>query len=93
MQALDLEDATARKLNIIEKKAIDVIGSVLDGADQPEYKTKLAVQTLTIIEKNRRDLTVREATRFQMANRIFNKEQLKKYVHSTQPEIKRLSGD
>ena len=92
MANLDINEEKMIILSTIELKAIKVLSKALDDEGTIDDKANLAIKTMNVVAKNRQTLTSREGIRFQMAKFIANETQLRKYVESTQPEIKKLLG-
>lgn len=89
--SLEITKAKQEKLGELEDKSITMLMGVLDG-NPVDDAAKIAMKTLGVVAKNRQTMTAREGIRFAMARLVASPEQLKKYVQSTQPEIKKLTS-
>ncbi len=94
MISLQMTEAKAKKLEEVESLALDVIKEALDdtiAAD--DEKVKVAVKTMSVVAKNRQTLTHRTAIDFGMATSIATDREMKKYIETTSPHIKKaLTG-
>ena len=89
-----MTDAKAKKLEEVEDLALDTIKDALDetiAAD--DEKVKVAVKTMSVVAKNRQTSTHRVGIDFGMATSIATDKELKKYIETTSPHIKKaLTG-
>jgi len=86
---LDITEAKAEKLGELESKAMDVLLGVMNGA-LVDDQAKVAMQVMNTVAKSRQTLTAREGIRFSMVKHVANKEEMRQYITSTQPQIKKL---
>lgn len=94
MRALDVTEKKAKSFDEMENKAITVIEKVLSEGRDVDDLTKVALQSLNIVAKNRQTLTNRQAIGWSIAHTIATPEELKKYIEVTNPELsKLLQGD
>lgn len=94
MRALDITESKVKKFDELENKAISVIEKALEGEGDIDGVTKIAIQTLNIVSKNRQTLTNRQAIGWSIAHTIAAPEELKRYIAVTNPELtKILVGD
>lgn len=93
MITLQMTKAKAKGLEEIEDLSLITIKSALKdeiGAD--DDKVKVAVKMMGVVAKNRQTMTNRSAIEFGMAASIADDKQLKKYIETTSPEIKKALG-
>ena len=94
MRALDITESKAQKFDVMEDKAIELIEKVLTEEREVDDLTKVALQSLSIVSKNRQTLTNRQAIGWSIANTIATPEELKRYIAVTNPELtKILTGE
>lgn len=94
MRALNVTENKANKLDQMEDKAINLISKVLSEEREVDDLTKVALQSLNIVAKNRQTLTNRQAIGWSIANTIATPEELKRYIAVTNPELtKILTGE
>lgn len=90
MVTLQMTEVKARKLEEVEDLALDTIKEALDGTiAADDEKVKVAVKTMSVVAKNRQTSTHRVGIDFGMATSIATDEQLKKYIETTSPHIKK----
>jgi len=90
MKTLEMTEQKAERLSEIEDLAIDVIKDALNGVnDADDEQVKVAVKTVSMVAKNRQTLTNRAAIDFGMARMTSDDKELKKYVDSTNPQIRK----
>ena len=94
MISLQMTEAKARKLAEVEDLALDVIkGALNETFASDDEKVKVAVKTMSVVAKNRQTLTHRVAIDFGMAILIATDKEMKKYIETTSPHIKKaLAG-
>ena len=91
MNSLDISEATAKKLESAESKALDVINDFLGGTIDYDDRVKVAMQTNSVVAKNRVSMTARMGLGFNMVKSITEDPKiLKKYVNATTPIIGKL---
>lgn len=88
-----MDHKASDKLDILERKALDLVGEALDSTTALDERARYAMKVLNLAAKNRQTATVRDGLKMHMLERIGSEEDVKRYVLSTQPEIKRLIGD
>ena len=91
MNALEIGKERAEQFDKLEATSINILQDYMDGKRQGGDDVVTARCVLNVIKGNRQTLTARDALRFSMAS-VFSDDPklLKKYVTSTQPEIKKL---
>ena len=89
--SLEMTESKQEQMGALEDKSIEMLMGVLNG-NPVDDAAKMAMKTLGVVAKNRQTLTAREGIRFAMARMVASPDQLKKYVESTQPEIKKLTS-
>ncbi len=93
MSTLDISPQKEKLFDELEIVAGQQILKYLKGERGGGDDIRVAQGTLSNIAKNRQTMTARDALKFNMASIITDDpKKLKKYVESTQPEIKRLMG-
>ena len=94
MISLQMTEAKARKLEEVEDLALDVIKDALnDTLPSDDEKVKVAVKTMSVVAKNRQTSTHRVAIDFGIATSIATDKEMKKYIETTSPHIKKaLAG-
>jgi hypothetical protein len=93
MNALDITEEKAKKMDKLEDSAIDILQEYFDGKRQGGDDVVAARCVMNFMRGNRQTQTAREALRFNMVTAITEDPKvLKKYVNATQPEIKKLLG-
>lgn len=90
MRALDVTENKAKKFDEMEDKAIGLIAKVLSEEREVDDLTKVALQSLNIVSKNRQTLTNRQAIGWSIAHTIATPEELKRYIAVTNPELSKL---
>ena len=90
MISLQMTEAKARKLEEVEDLALDVIKDALnDTLPSDDEKVKVAVKTMSVVAKNRQTSTHRVAIDFGIATSIATDKEMKKYIETTSPHIKK----
>ena len=94
MISLQMTEAKAKKLEEVEDLSLDVIKEALnDTLASDDEKVKVAVKTMSVVAKNRQTLTHRVGIDFGMATSIATDKELRKYIETTSPHIKKaLTG-
>lgn len=92
MNALEMQDDVAARMAVNEKKAVDILGAALDGAEVMGEKVALAMRVLQVTAKNRQTLTAREGVRYSMVRDTHTDDEVRAYVEATRPEVKKLTG-
>ena len=91
MNSLDITEATANKLMTAESKSLDVINDFLAGKINYDERVKVAMQTNSVVAKNRVSMTARMGIGFNMVKSITDDPKvLAKYVSSTMPIISKV---
>ena len=93
MKALDLSDKRCKELDELEGTAITVVKKCLEGKMPYDKVVGVAMSSMGAVAKTRQTMTSREGIRFQVIRSISSKDDLRKYVIATQPEVKRLVGN
>lgn len=88
---LDMDNAKAKRFDVLEDKSIEIIQQGLDG-NNIDDTVKAAIKILGVVAKNRQTLTARQAINYNMARDLEDKDKLRKYIEATNPEIKRLTA-
>ena len=91
MNALEIGEKRAKQFDKLEETSINILQDYMEGKRQGGDDVVTARCVLNVIKGNRQTLTARDALRFNMAS-VFADDPaaLKRYVKSTQPEIKKL---
>lgn len=91
MSILEISEQKAAKLDKLEDTSIDVLQEYLDGKRAGGDDIVTARCLMNVMKGNRQTITAREAFRFNMVQSITDDPKiLKKYIHATQPQIKKL---
>ena len=91
MNALEIGKEREHQFDKLEGTSIKILQDYLDGKRQGGDDIVTARCILNVIKGNRQTMTAREALKFNMASVFADEpESMKKYVASTQPEIKKL---
>lgn len=91
MMSLDIDKQKAEQLNKLEDEALGVLIGVMKGG-LVDDQAKMAVSAMGIVSKARGNQSTRDGLRFNMVKFVADREEMKKYVSATQPEIRKLIG-
>ncbi|MCP5006482.1 MAG: hypothetical protein GY941_21470 [Planctomycetes bacterium] len=90
--SLEITKSRAEQLGKLEDKAISKLLKQLEAGGDMDDTAKMAIKALNTVRHNRRDLLTKSNLGFNMTKFVGTAEQLKKYIMSTQPEIKKVIG-
>lgn len=89
---LGMTDEKCERLSELEDKAIEIILDALNGHEELGDRTKLAMTSINVVAKNRQTLSHRRAVEVGVARMAFSDDELKSYLKTTAPEIKKLTS-
>jgi len=90
MISLQITEAKAKKLGEVEDLSLGVIKEALNGTlASDDEKVKVAVKMMSAVAKNRQTLTHRVGIDFGMATSIATDKEMRKYIETTSPHIKK----
>lgn len=89
---LEITETKAQQFDKLEETSINLLQDYLEGRRPGGDDIVTARCVLNVIKGNRQTQTAREALRYTMVHDLSDDKVLKKYVMTTQPEIKKLSG-
>ena len=89
---LDISDSKAVQFDKLEETSITVLQDYLDGKRPGGDDIVTARCILGVLKGNRQTQTMREALRYTMVSDMADDKLRKKYINSTQPEIKKLAS-
>lgn len=89
---LSMTEEKCERLSELEDKAIEIVLGALDGNEELGDRTKLAMQAINTVAKNRQTLSHRRAVEVGVARMAFSDDELKSYLKATAPEIKKLTS-
>ncbi len=90
--SLEITKNRSDQLGKLEDMAIGKLLQQLEAGGDMDDTAKMAIKALNTVRNNRRDLLTKTSLGFNMAKFVGTAEQLKKYISSTQPEIKKIIG-
>lgn len=89
---LGMTQGKCQKLSELEDKAVEIVLGALNGKEELGDKTKLAMNVVNAVAKNRQTLSHRRAVEVGVARMAFSDDDLQKYLKATAPEIKKLTS-
>lgn len=87
---MEISDAKAEQFDKLETTAAQKLQDYFDGKLAGGDEVTVAKTVLGIMKGNRQTATNREGLRFAMIESLGDENVRRKYIQSTQPEIKRL---
>ncbi len=93
MNTLNMTEAKAKQMDVIEDMSMETIQQALSGQiEGDDDKVKIAVKMMGVVAKNRQTVMHRSAVEFGMAQWIADEAGLKQYLKATNPQIQKAIG-
>ena len=80
----------AQQLEDLETASIKVVTDAVKGKEKDGKKAALAMKAMNTVAKHRQLIASDTKTKWSMVKSLTDRKQMRKYVESTQPEIKKL---
>ena len=87
--SLEMSKEADEKYRKLELTCLDKLQKAME-ADETNDVVKQAKELLAITAKNRQTLGAREAVRFQMVASFADDKEKRRYVESTQPDVRKM---